>query len=375
MLLIALTGGPPKIARRARRTRTFEHLGAFASQFGHELLITTPKDWVFHRELVRGWKYTTQNGRKEWKRTTVSAVNAVVYDAMYLADLKEHRTAYRRWKRHMQRKVIPSFNPVLPAKDTIYQSLAKSGGLSGHIPETEYQIQPEGVLARLKRGQSLWLKPTYGSGGRNMLWLRYLGDGRYKVIAERFFGRRVRKTMSESRLRKVLAYAFQRRSYMAQEHIPLLHTTDGRKFDIRVTVQRNHTGQWQVVAMTGRFGAPGSALTNFHAGGRVESLTQPTVEQNERLREMGMVEGDLSRAAELAVVVAERMQKKYPTLGMLGLDIGQSVSGRQYIYDFNGRPGRDILTDKEIQTAMYCVAGYCDYLSKTSAENLRSRQV
>lgn len=364
MLLIALTGGPPKIARRVRRTRTFEHLGAFASELGHNLLITTPKDWSYPRGRVQGWNYVGQDGKHLWRRTEASLFNYVVYDAMYLADLKQHRTDYRKWRKYMEEQPVPSFNPVLPAKDAVYQDLVFSGRLAPHVPETRYQVQPDWVISRLKQGQSLWLKPTYGSGGRNMLWIRQLGGDRFKVVGERFYGKSLRQVVDEARLRKIVNYAFHNRSYMAQEHIPLLHTTDRRKFDLRVTVQRNHTGQWQVVALTGRFGSPGSALTNFHAGGRVESLTHPSAEQLLRLKEMGMTEADLAQSAGLALAAAERLQQSHATLGLLGVDIGQSVAGKQYIYDFNGRPGRDILTNQEIQTAMYCVAGYCDYLGK-----------
>lgn len=364
MILIALTGGPPKIAGRGRRTRTFEHLGTAASEFGLDLLVTTPNDWLYSRGRVQGWKFSSQQGHERWRETTVSMFNAVVYDAMYLADLKQYRTTYRRWKSYIDKGNIPSFNPVLPAKDVIYQDLVFSEDLASHVPETLYHVKPEIIIARLKRGQSLWLKPIYGSGGRNMLWIRYLGGERYKVIAERFYGKTLRKTMNEAELRQVLAYALQRRSYMVQEHIPLLHTPDGRKFDIRVTVQRNHTGNWQVVAVTGRFGAKDSALTNFHAGGRVESLTHPTSTQVAQLQKMGLDTDDLVRGTRLVISAAELLQQRYRALGILGVDIGQSESGKQFVYDFNGRPGRDILTDQEVEAAMYSVAGYASYLGQ-----------
>lgn len=361
-MLIALTGGPPNIAGRMRRTRTFQALGRFSAELGQDLLVTTPANWSIRKERVRGWKYDLQGGTEVWRSITVPMQDSVVYDAMYLADLKQYQADYRTWKRFIDKGSIPFFNPILPAKDLIYRSLERTELWPGRIPATEYNVDTVRVVKLVKERQHVWLKPTIGSGGRNMVLLQYLGQDRFKVVAERFYGRSLHKEVTSKELRRLLFYATERRKYMAQEHIPLLHTRDGRKFDLRVTVQRDGTGVWQVVALTGRFGSPGSTLTNFHAGGRVESFSHPTPRQMVQLNEFGVTEANLSQAAKLALLVAAQLQQQYERLGILGLDIGQSERGGLFVYDFNGRPGRDILTDPEVSHAMRCIAGYSGYL-------------
>jgi hypothetical protein len=137
---------------------------------------------------------------------------------------------------------------------------------------------------------------------------------------------------------------------------------DGGRVDFSVTVQRDETGQWTVTAITGRFGVPGSMSTNYHAGGRVQSLTQPRFETEAKLAEAGVGHEDLQATSLLALRVAHCLQRQHANLTALGIDIEGSAGGKRlYVYDCNSRPGRDILNDEELQAFMRSVAGFARY--------------
>ncbi len=362
-VLVALTGVPPDGLTHARRKWTFLQLGRAAEQFGLPLMVTTPAEFRPHRRRIAGRLYRTDDEESPWKSAEIPlSRQAVVYDAMYLSDLQLFRTSFQPLRHALHELEVPVFNPVLPPKDTVYRTLSGRPLKVGRLPETRYDLLPDGVLQLFKSVPQWWLKPVYGSGGRNILFVQRLKPGRYLVTGERFFGQRLVGEVNRRELKRILCQAMERRRYMAQQHIPLLTSRDGRKVDFRVTVQRNETGAWEMTAITARLSARGSMLTNYHAGGAVRSLTRSSEEDLAWLVRQGIPDIQFGHAQEFALSVAKRLQQKYPLLGSLGVDVGRSVEGKWYVYDCNGRPGRDILTDQEVQTFVHSVAGFARYL-------------
>jgi glutathione synthase/RimK-type ligase-like ATP-grasp enzyme len=362
-MLVTVTGDTPELTN-TRRNRAFLQLGRWSSHYEVPLLITTPELFGSLPRHLTGWKWANDNPRAPWVHSAVRFQDSVIYDAMYLDDLKRHRQRYKRLLHLLEVRHIPCFNPVLPAKDKVYQVLSKQDTGELRLPRTWYDMTPNMVIRRLKDTPCLWLKPTYGSGGRNMMFIKRLSTNRYIVMAERFYGTRVQSEMDKAQVTAMIAVARRHRRYMAQEHIALLQTADKRRVDLRVTVQRDVTGQWKVTALTGRTSANHSILTNYHAGGRITSLTVRDAKCAQWAAKVGMSEMDLNRAQRCALAAANGLQAVNANLGLLGVDVGQTEDGSQFVYDCNGRPGRDILTDAEVEVFMRYVAGFSRYLHR-----------
>lgn len=360
-MLVAVTGEAPGVTN-SRRNRAFWQLGRWASHYELPLLVSTPERVGVLPRRLSGWEWGRENPLGPWVASSLRFDNVIIYDAMYLADLKTHRQSYKRLLRRLNVRRIPSFNPVLPAKDEVYRVLSKQDSDDLRLPRTWYDVTPNMVIRRLKETPCLWLKPTYGSGGRNMMFIKRLDRNRYIVVAERFYGTRVQGEMDRGQVVTMVATARKYRRYMAQEHIELLQTANKRRVDLRVTVQRDVTGQWKVTALTGRTGAKHSILTNYHAGGGITSLTARGPSCAQWTAEVGMSETDLDRAQQCALAAANGLQSVHANLGLLGVDVGQAKDGGQFVYDCNGRPGRDILTDAEVEVFMRDVAGFARYL-------------
>jgi hypothetical protein len=374
-VLIAITGWSPVAKSNRRRELAFRALASAAIKYNVPLVITSPSK-LLGGKYFSGWTCSKQNGNIIWGKSMWSLTpKAVVYDAMYLRDLKSHRSSYRRLLVRLRQDKTLIFNPVLPAKDELYRVLTKSKIDGGRLPRTVTSISPAGVLRMLDGNNRLWLKPVFGSGGRNIAFIERQPSGKYLVVVERHRNRRLQEELGRAGLLELVRQLTRHRTYMAQEHVDLASTPDGRKIDFRITVQRKDTGAWDVTATTVRLGAPGSVLTNFHAGGKVRSLTRAD-ESREFLEGLGVTPTDIHQMKQLALRVARRLQSYYPSLGILGLDVGHTQAGEFFVYDFNGRPGRDILTDEEVVRFMDSVAGYARYLSdlrkhKTDAESRR----
>ncbi len=362
-MLITITGWSPAVKSNRRRELAFRSLASAAIKYRVPLVVTSPGKLLDGKQFS-GWGCSVVNGNIHWAKSTWSLTpQTVVYDAMYLRDLKTHRASYRHLLGKLRKDKIPIFNPVLPAKDELYRVLTKSQIKGGRLPQTVTSVSPRHVMRMLNERNKLWLKPVFGSGGRNIAFIERQTGGKYLVTVERHHHHRLQEEMGRRELLQLVRQLLSRRAYMAQEHVELSSTPDGRKIDFRVTVQRRDNGAWNVTATTVRMGAPGSVLTNFHAGGQVRSLGR-TDDNLESLDGLGVTSADVRQMKQLALRVARRLQAHYPSLGILGLDIGHTGAGEFFVYDFNGRPGRDILTDEEVVRFMDSVAGYAHYLSE-----------
>ncbi len=373
-MLVVVTGDAPELALRGRRTRTFRWLAKAALREEIPVFFTTPKYFQWPEAVAsgwksaktRGWRYDATTDRFVEDAKSLDPERVVVYDAMYLDDLKRHdvryHQLYRAWRRHNYR----FFNPIFPSKDVIYRILSGHDLSPAKLPETFMDITPQAVLRLLERKSRLWLKPNIGSGGRNIAVVERISDGLYRVVGERFFGKSIHRELSTRKLLELLEDAFRRRTYTAQEEIQLLRTKTGQKVDFRATVMRYDNREWRTIALTARIGSKGSTLTNFHAGGRAHSVSDslpdeiemPASQQKQLLRSV----------REAGVRVAEALSAHVGSVGLVGVDFGAAKDGSLYAYDCNGRPGRDILRDEEIREAMEAIVSYSGFL-------LRGRKV
>jgi len=361
-VLIAVTGSRPNLSLGRRRALAFEALAKACDSYDMKLILTTPAAYLKSDRAVAGWKLLGRGTSREWKSVNLSVTERVIYDAMYLADLKMQPLHYRSFRKQVAKSSYAYFNPVLPAKDKLYRQLTLAKLKHGRLPQTQYDVTERDVLRLLDDVGEVWFKPTYGSGGRNMAFIERLGKDKFRVHAERFFGEVIHREMTVVQLRRLIRRGRQHRVYMAQHNIPLLQTEMREKVDFRVTLGRDNHGTWDVTGLTLRSGAPSSSVTNYHAGGTVQSLTEWTDKAQGVLDSLGVELAQLERMQLFGVEVAEGLTRHYPRLGLLGVDIGLTQNGDLFVYDCNGRPGRDILTDAEVRHVMRRVAGFACYL-------------
>jgi glutathione synthase/RimK-type ligase-like ATP-grasp enzyme len=364
-LLIAMTGTDISQLEDGRRYRIFFWLDEACHHYNLDLLIANPKQ-IVSANRIHGFGLFPDKHQIVMQFAGKDGLThkSVVYDAMYLSDLKMLRREYMRAIYRFDRLSVPIFNPTLPNKAEVFSYIERNLplNLQPWLPKTKYRVNIHEIMTLLESGEKIWIKPVLGSGGRNMLQVQKTGPNAYRVIGDRFFEQRIISTMSKSEFMQMVRYALRQRVYMAQHHVPLVRTHRNRPVDFRVTIQRDEIGIWRAVSVTARVGRKGASVTNYHAGGSALSVTSPSGKSERLLKELEMNSEDIYSMVRIAIATARILQGKYPALGLLGIDIGRSESGDCFVYDCNSRPGRDILTDEEIRTSMKYVAGYAKYL-------------
>jgi hypothetical protein len=142
-----------------------------------------------------------------------------------------------------------------------------------------------------------------------------------------------------------LTERIQNREYIIQQGIPLMKH-EGLPFDLRVLTQKNLQRNWETTGILGRVAAPGKIITNIHGGGRLATfneLVRPHFDQD-RFQQLR------SELYRLGIHTAVQLQRSFPRLKEIGIDIALDEDGRPWIIEVNTLPGIyafGLLPDKE----------------------------
>lgn len=227
------------------------------------------------------------------------------------------------------------FNPVLSRdKWIVWKQLWESEALQPHLPPT-WPLLPA-VWQRLPqliaRHGSVVIKPRFGGRGQGVIFIRPAGRaGVYRWIPARGPSR----LLGPAGLARIARVLSRRRNYIVQGALPLVNYQGGR-CDLRIPIQRNGRGEWQVLPGTLKRAVRHRFVTNIAQGAKaypyhvaVTAIFGP--ETAARIWQ---------EVQQLALRVAERLSEVHPRLADLGLDIGLDGDGKPWIIEVNFRDQR-----------------------------------
>lgn len=198
-----------------------------------------------------------------------------------------------------------------------------------YLPETQL-FTPEALWEYTEKYTRVMLKPSGGGGGVGIIQVTALSDDRYLVHSGNW--RRVVKGKEQTLL--FVRSLFRPKQYLLQPKIPLANI-DGRPFDVRVMIQRRGEKRpWIVTGWLAKLAGPGFVVTNVaRSRGKVLPL-------NTAIRLSGIEAPPhlLEEVREVAMAVANRLGKAYPTLREIGLDLGIDIDGKPWVIEANFRP-------------------------------------
>lgn len=216
-------------------------------------------------------------------------------------------------------------------KGRIHQLLMEDVTLRIHLPET-MEATPLSIRDMMKRHDELILKPNSGSVGQGVMMLKRDEDGAWRLeTAGKGAGPVTEPVDLKQPLPKRLRERIYARRYLVQQRLPLA-TCEGRPFDIRVSVQRDRTGEWQITGMVGKVAAQRSYVTNVARGGEVMAVER-------LLAKFPALDPDAVKSGirRFALRVAARLSRKLPRMADLGLDVGITEAGFPMFIECNGR--------------------------------------
>jgi hypothetical protein len=222
------------------------------------------------------------------------------------------------------------------------KALMQYENVSPYIPET-MPMTSQSLYSMLNRYNMVYIKPSSGTHGGGVMRI-FNKRGFSPYILQ--YGTQTSRFAAYNELYKNVRERTQGRFYLVQKGIRLL-TWKRRSFDLRVMVQRTPDNSWETTGIIGRAGHPQKIVTNYHNGGMlvpVESLLEPHTNPDEsrKLQEQLNI---------LGVRVASRLERHFPGIRNIGLDIGLDGKLKPWILEVNTMPDPYIfrrLKDKSI---------------------------
>lgn len=340
--------------------RSLRRLAEEAHKLGMMTTLVHPADFALKSGKVTGWVGKNLGiGQENWTRTTVP-IPDVVYERVSV------KLAVQGIAKQVRQKCmahgIPAFNPGLPLKDAAAQLMQRNHTINQFVPETKPAKQPDDVFEMLGRHAAVYLKPISGFGGTGVTRIRSSGDGLFLVEADRLgeLPRRMSRKMTQHQLKAWIQRKIKGR-HIVQQGLNLIHINGGQA-DFRVMLQRDESGEWQLIGITPKVAAKAGVVTNPAAGGSkrtVDWLLNIAAKQGQSV--------PLDKLQSAALQIASFWSTQLRTLGILGLDMGIDQHGNIWLIEANARPARSLLSNDMQNKSYRAIAGFAHHLASNPA--------
>lgn len=234
-------------------------------------------------------------------------------------------------------------NYKVKGKMVKHEFLSKHREIRPYLPETHW-LTASRAMRMLKSHPTIFIKPDKGSGGTGIMKIQRTRNG-----FELFNGPRRRFLHSDALIKTLQAYQKSPKKYIVQEGLHLGRYR-GNIFDVRVYLQKPQT-EWLISGMAARVAAPHRYVTNHHKGGHAETLEK--VLANLFANNKRRVANCRNTLRTTAMIVAGTLNKRFPDLRELGIDLGIERSGRVWFIEANSRPFHRLFTQLPDKTMLH----------------------
>ncbi|MBM7603173.1 hypothetical protein JOC75_001143 [Metabacillus crassostreae] len=213
-------------------------------------------------------------------------------------------------------------------KLAIHKILIKNPDLLPFVPET-VKASKGNLRYMMKKYNELIIKPNSSSLGVNILKLKRIKNENWEL---KYHNRNLLiKEHFSNKWPVMLEDALTAHQNIIQKRIEL-SLYKGSPFDLRVSVQKNGSGEWQVTGIVCKVAKKGKFITNVAQGGSCFPL-------EEILRELPHL--DILQVYKdielLSLSVAQQIEGEVSNIADLGLDIGITNEGVPMFIECNGR--------------------------------------
>jgi len=200
--------------------------------------------------------------------------------------------------------------------------------LKDYVPRTEGFDSPT-VERMLDDYGMIYVKPVNGTFGRGVIRIEKTPSAIYRFQS----GEKKYEFATFRDLYRKLLVVKRPRSYLSQQGIHLLKY-HGRRFDLRIMVQKNPQSAWETTGLIGRVAHPRKIVTNYHAGGTPKPVRML---MSNHLGQESWSAFE-ARLRKLGVSVAKALERKFPRLKEIGIDVAVDENRKPWILEVNTMP-------------------------------------
>jgi hypothetical protein len=278
---------------------------------------------------VTGWMLR----QGAWHLATVP-VPDVIYHRATFADAADRSAVRAALKEMQQMRSVSLLNAVNSfSKQQVAEALRFFPATADLTPETIPLTDLADLSRMLERFGAVYVKANHGTHGDSVLRVEPCADG-WQLTGK------VRGSPTDEQFADAdtVARFFQviqaEGGWMLQQAIDL-PKVQGRIFDLRVTVQKNGTGVWEVAWVFVRHAQPGSVASNLSQG--AEAYT-PAAFFARFAQELPPLSNLAETVGKAAIRTALALEARFGRLGEIGVDIGLDRKGRPWVFEANTKP-------------------------------------
>ncbi|OEH86546.1 hypothetical protein BHU72_13130 [Desulfuribacillus stibiiarsenatis] len=214
------------------------------------------------------------------------------------------------------------------SKLKIHQLLEKHRSLKAYSPIT--RLFTKRNLNYFCRFSSFFLKPDRGAVGKGIVKLSKVEANLWRITHQNKNRKLIFEKTKEELFDFLVRYTKGSRCILQQTIV--LQTYNKRPFDIRVSVQKNFEGKWQVTGMVAKVAGKGHYLSNVFQGGTVKRLDE--IYWNSSYLRIK------NKISTVALQIIRYLEKNLSNLSDVGFDFGVDDEERIYFIEMNSRDQR-----------------------------------
>ncbi|MGE5654399.1 MAG: YheC/YheD family protein [Bacillota bacterium] len=203
-----------------------------------------------------------------------------------------------------------------------------------YVPDTVAYTSPEDLATMLHKHKVVLVKPEYGKTGRGISRVSVGKNGRLTWEDSVTSQREVSLTLGQvlARIRQTAGT----RKLAIQQAIPLLKV-DGRLSDIRYSINKDGSGQWQFMFAALKIGKAGKFVTNVARGGTWVMFPEALSLLSEDPVRGEQLMAELRRAT---AAITRRLEQNVGPMGEFGYDLAFDPQYGLWFLEANPNPGK-----------------------------------
>ncbi len=325
----------------------FRRLIQEGKALGATVFLFSPDDVFESKRQVRGFVPSEEGG---WTSKWFSWPDIVIDRYRYYPKPKH--------KNYLAFRKQPLFfyaNSRFSSKWNVYQVLAQDEQMRRWLPET-VAYSKEDLLAMIAKHPVVYLKPNNGTGGRSIVSIKQINGQFHLLGRSKHGGRKVAAQLSgKVQLVNWVENWIENEKldnefFLIQQGLNL-DLVPKRTVDMRLLIQKDEFGVWQITGLGVRVGGEKSSTSNLHGGGKAVDAVAFLTPRFGTYKTKTILE----ECRRLAFRLVEVVEKHYGRMIEFGLDIGIDVNGKVWLIEQNPKPGRDIFRGLK-QAARYRLA-------------------
>jgi hypothetical protein len=302
-------------------------------ELGFTTYVVTVSQLKLSKPRVTG--YTFSEETQSWKKGLFPLPD-IVYNRVPMREDEMLPEVKRKIAACLKHPNIRLFNPSFFNKWSLFEWLSLSKTTRPYIPVTRRLVSRESLRRMLKQHSFLYLKPVSGKAGLGIMSVRLFKEKQlpYRLKLQQKKRSKTFRCGTFDGLWRRIRKQSQGERYIAQQGIELAAYAD-RQFDLRVLIQKNQRGQWDITGIGARLAGSTSITTHVPRGGSIEEPEKLLVgafgpEQARRI---------LARVKSAALLIARQIERASGyELGEMSMDLGVDKQGNIWFFEANSKP-------------------------------------